>query len=335
MNILHPIPIVTTSTDFFVPYMSVMFQSVMENASTEKQYKFFILHRGLCCENMESLKDQIKKFSQFSIEFIDVSGDIKGYSFHLNNTDTQGGIPVETYFRLLIPELFSDYKKVIYLDGDMVCRVDISELYEIDLGHNLLASSRDMPLIAGYYKLPESKRKNMKCMDDYFIAGMLVFNIEEFSKVISAQEMLDLATSKRWEHQDQDVLNFISQGKLLMLPMDWDFVHTSGVKYMPDYLQDEYKKAEKNPKIIHFAGQYLKPWRIFVYVPYFELFWKYATRTPFIDTILERMRENGLIGLTYKERVFSDIKNKRLLGLRFICKAFLSRFFNFKNLERY
>jgi lipopolysaccharide biosynthesis glycosyltransferase len=281
---------------------------------------------------MELLRGQIKKFTQFSIEFIDVGKNIDGYNFHLNNTDQQTGIPVETYFRLLIPELFSNYKKVIYLDGDMICRIDISDLYEIDIGNNLLASSRDIPLITSYYKLPESKRKKLKCIDDYFIAGMLVFNIEEFAKTISISELLDLAASRRWEYQDQDVLNTVSAGKLFMLPMEWDFIYEGDVKYMPPHLQDEYLRAKENPKIIHFAGQYLKPWRSSVYVPYFELFWKHATRTPFIDTILERMWKNGLIGRTYKERVFSDIKNRRQIGLRLILKAFLSRFSkNLKN----
>jgi lipopolysaccharide biosynthesis glycosyltransferase len=326
MSLPNLIPVVTTSTDFFVPYMSVMFQSVMENASVEKRYKFFVLHRGLQYENMELLTEQINKFSQFSIEFIDVSKSINEYSFHLNNPDVGEGIPAETYFRLLIPELFADYKKVIYLDGDMVCLTDISELHEIDIGNNILASSRNIPLIVSRYKLPESKRKKMKCIDDYFIAGMLVLNIERFSETISTQKLLDLAASRRWEYQDQDVLNAISEGKLFMLSMAWDFIYEADVKYMPSYLQDEYMKAKENPKIIHFAGQYLKPWRSCVYVPYFELFWKYATKTPFIDTILERMRKNGLIGLTYKERVFSDIKNRRQIGASLIIKAFLSRF---------
>jgi lipopolysaccharide biosynthesis glycosyltransferase len=131
--------------------------------------------------------------------------------------------------------------------------------------------------------------------------------------------------SKEWRAHDQDILNVLCQGKTLLLPIEWDFTwDDDSARYLPEPLKTEYHATKKHPKIIHFPGK-RKPWLNIVNVPYFECFWKYATRTPFLDVILNRMHEQGLTGFTYKEHIFSDIKNRRKLGLRFIVKCFTAR----------
>jgi lipopolysaccharide biosynthesis glycosyltransferase len=234
---------------------------------------------------------------------------------------------------LLIPELIPDYDKVIYLDGDMICCADVSALYDINIEDHLLASSRDIGNIGDYHNPKSQERRlyndtvlNLKRADDYFIAGMLVINIKAFHKNFTVKELLDFAVSRKWRAHDQDILNVLCQGKTLLLPIEWDFTwDDESAKYLPDFLKTEYDCTKEHPKIIHFPGE-RKPWLNVVNVPYFEYFWKYATRTPFIDVIIRRMAENGLTGRTYKEHIFEDIKNRRKLGLRFITKCFLARF---------
>jgi alpha-N-acetylglucosamine transferase len=50
-----------------------------------------------------------------------------------------------------IPEMFSSYEKVIYLDCDLICCADIAELYKTNLGDNLLAAARDSSGIKNYH----------------------------------------------------------------------------------------------------------------------------------------------------------------------------------------
>ena len=47
------------------------------------------------------------------------------------------------FFRLFIADMFPEYDKGIYLDSDIVVPGDISELYNIDLGNNIIGASRD------------------------------------------------------------------------------------------------------------------------------------------------------------------------------------------------
>jgi lipopolysaccharide biosynthesis glycosyltransferase len=325
------VPIVFSSNNYFAPYMAVMIQSIMENSDPGGRYRIFILHRDIVLSTMEKLKGQAGKYPHFSLEFIDVGEFIGGYDFYTAN---RGDITAETYFRLLIPELFPGYEKVIYLDGDMVCTVDIARLYQVDLGLNLLASSRDILGTGGYYRPENQKERFYKDRvlkianpDDYFIGGMMVINIPLFRETISTRELLAFAASREWKAHDQDVLNVLCQGKTLLLPMEWDFTQDDdAASYLPEPLKKEYFEAKRAPKIVHFASESKKPWQNAVNVPRFELFWKYATRTPFIDMILDRMGERGLIGLSYRERIFSDIKNGKL-GLRFILKCLKQRYF--------
>ncbi|MDR1216920.1 MAG: glycosyltransferase family 8 protein [Treponema sp.] len=326
------IPIIFSSNDFFVPYLSTMLQSVIENSNLSRFYHVFILNKDISQASMNLLYAQIARWHHFSLDFINISEYIKNYDFYTANRNT---LTSEAYFRLLIPELFSEYKKVIYLDGDMICCADIATLYDIDIGEYMLASSRDIGGIKDYH---DPKDKNRRCYNDevlklsntdnYFNSGMLILNIPAFRKQFTVKEVLDFAVSREWRCHDQDILNVLCQNKTLLLPIAWNYIWYDDVQYLPNDLKEECEETKKAPKIIHFAGtkSERKPWESIVNVRYFELFWKYATRTPFFDIIIHRMNENRLIGLSYTEHIFEDIKNRRRLGLRFIVKCFSARF---------
>jgi lipopolysaccharide biosynthesis glycosyltransferase len=306
--------------------MATMIQSIMENADQNRQYVFYILHQEINDDNMELLKKQISLFPHFSIKFINVTQFISRY-----NLFTSRQITVEAYFRLLIPELLSEYQKAIYLDGDMICCTDIASLFDINLDNYLLAAVRDIG-VAWYYSKKSKERTylyasvmlRLKNHDDYFCSAMTVFNIELFRKTITTEKLFELAMSREWQIHDQDILNFLAEGKTLLLPYHWNFMYTEWAKYLPEYLRQEYNDAGIHPKIIHY-----KPWKKEFNIPHFQQFWKYATRTPFIDEIIRRMEAKKLISSeTIQEVIANNIESRNGLGLRFIlncAKAWLFR----------
>ena len=327
------VPIIFASDNNYLPYMSATIQSVMENSSQNRKYIFYVLHKEIRAETMDLLKKQVSLFPQFSIEFINVSHYMSKYNLFISRH-----ITVETYFRFLIPELFAEYKKVIYLDCDMILCADIAELFDINLENHLLAAMRDIDVANGCYspEYSEDKKKfshrqllsELKNPGEYFCAGMCVFNIELFRKTISVDELFEIAVSRKWDYHDQDILNYVAEGKIFLLSYHWGFYNTNLTKHLPKYLQNEYIDAEKNPKIIHFIR---KPWTRQTYMPHFESFWKYATRTPFIDVIIERMKSNGFIPkeISFEKIIISNIKQREGIGIKFILfdciKAWLFR----------
>ena len=47
---------------------------------------------------------------------------------------------------LFIPSIFPEYDKVIYLDSDIVVNCDIAELYNKDMGDNIIGAVKDMTI---------------------------------------------------------------------------------------------------------------------------------------------------------------------------------------------
>ena len=90
-----------------------------------------------------------------------------------------------------------------------------------------------------------------------------------------------MAVSKNWIQFDQDLLNFICKDKVKIIDASWDFVEDifGDYKNMPRNLFEEYVESEKNPKIIHFAGN-RKPWKN-KFSKFSQEFWSYAKKTPF------------------------------------------------------
>ena len=324
------IPIIFAANNYYVPYMATMIQSVMENAGYERQYVFYILHQEIDNNNIELLVKQVSNFPQFSIEFINVSSYISKYNLYVSRH-----ITVESYFRLLIPELLPECKKAVYLDGDMICCTDIAELFDINIEKYLLASVRDTAVALNYSKKEEKYIKsrhqvllNLKNPDEYFNGGMCLFNIDLFRNTITTKELLELAASRQWPVHDQDVLNYLADSKVLLLPYHWNCMTMPLAEYLPKDLWDNYCDAKKAPKIIHYNA--VKPWNCYTYIANFELFWKYATRTPFTGDIIERMKSKELTSdKSLKDMVISNILNRNGIGIRFIIfdciKAWLSR----------
>jgi len=318
-NILYvpdKIPIVFASDDNYIPYMSTAIQSIIENSNQARDYLIYILHKGINEENITLLIEQIAPYKHFAIELINISDYINKYNFFVS-----GHITEESYYRLLIPYLFINYKKIIYLDCDMIVCTDISELYYINIENYLIAAMRDIDVINWYFG--KGKTKNLKGYrnslnilknpENYFCAGLCIFNIELFQKLISQEKIFKLALSNNWDFHDQDILNILCEDKTLLLTYHWGFYSTNCIDYLPECYLNEYLDAEKNPKIIHYV---YKPWNYNYYIYHFEYFWKYATRTPFINVIIKKMNVPKVF--SFRNDIIDNIINRKGIGIKFI-----------------
>lgn len=288
--------IVFSTNDAFAKYLSAMLQSIIDNSCCKNFYDIVILTSDMSDSTFEKLSSMIRKYKNFSLRRFEVSEIIEDYAFFTENVSR---LSQETYYRLLIPELFRDYERVIYLDGDMIARVDIAELYDIPFEGNSLISSRDMNGVMYCHSDYEDGieraqyRKNLMAPNDpndYVIAGLLVFNINQVKKY-SAEELLTLAASREWPQHDQDVVNYLFSGKTKLLHAKWDFLHEINrhhIGYMPKELQKEYYEAEANPYIVHFGGN-RKPWTSW-YVQNDLLFWRAISKTPFFEEVFFGMK---------------------------------------------
>jgi lipopolysaccharide biosynthesis glycosyltransferase len=292
----------------------------MHNSNKQNHYTIIVLYTNISEDNKLRLERQIKVYANFSILFKNVDAYMAGHTFYTE------GISVETYFKLLIPYILNEYKKIVYLDSDTICFDDIACIYNYDIGTNLLGAVKGLAEINSYYlRKPRERhrhyiiRAGIKNQDCYFNAGVLLFNSEEFRNTFPMGALLDIAASRQWALHDQGVLNSVCENRVCFLPAGWNIIPHPRLQNAPEWIQAEHSKAKADAKIIHF---YCKPWKNANYVPYALDFWKYAANTPFFNIIRERMERDGLIDF-YHKRDIDRMPLKRIgfvLGKRFTRK---------------
>ena len=290
------IPITLAANDFYVPYLATTITSIVKNASNDNNYDIIVMQRDFSDDSKRRLLNIISGKKNCSLRFIDISA----YSDRFSKLFTHMHFTIETWFRLVMPEMLSAYDKVIYLDSDLVVDTDIADLYKTELSDNLLAATKDADT-AGLYNGYDPDRKEymdnilkIKNPYEYFQAGVVVFNLKQFRKDFDVSETLKYAASYEWKLLDQDVLNYLAQDKVKFIDMSWNVMTDwAGVRVKdiisraPKELNDAYMEARKAPKIIHYAGGD-KPWQK-PDMDLSEYFWKYAKDSGYYEIILARM----------------------------------------------
>lgn len=293
------VAVALAANDCFAPYTSTMILSMMEHASKDQNYDILILSSDMSADNQKKLLSLIADHDNFAIRFLDPSELIGEYHFF-----TKDHFSKETYYRLVLPELLPDYDKILYLDSDMIAQADVAELFWEDVSGYLLAATRD-PDSAGLYNgyIPGKKDYIDKILKikhpfDYFQAGTILFNLAEFRRTYKTEEILKYATAKHWQLLDQDILNHLCEGKVKFLNLEWNVVTdlegkriSEIIALAPHWLEDEYLAARKQPKIIHYAGPE-KPW-MHPEMDMADIFWHYARKTPYYETMLYRMAKGA------------------------------------------
>ena len=290
-NNLEVIPIFFAVDNGYIPFLAVALQSLIENSSKNYYYSIKILYTNIKEEN----KKKISKYKKenVNIEFVDLNYYIEKVKDKLYTRDYY---TKTTYFRLFIPNLYPQYNKAIYLDSDIVVLGDIAELYNVEMEDNLVAAAPD-DVIQTTKVFQEYAEKVVGVADyrNYFNAGILLMNLDEFRKFNFQEKFLYLLeTIKFTVAQDQDYLNRLCKGKVKIIDKAWD--------RMP-IATDNMK--EQDIKLIHYNLAY-KPWH-FENVLYKEYFWKYAQKTEYYKQI-DEIRKN----YTEEER-FKDMEQYKKL----------------------
>ena len=171
---------------------------------------------------------------------------------------------------LHIPRLIDG--RVLYLDGDTYTFTDISPLFEMDLGDNLIAAVRDMHVILKFEKHSDIAIRETKNVEkvmhpspryNYFNSGFVLFDCDAIRLDDSiASSLTNMEKIRDYIFPDQDHLNLIFKNKVSLLHPSWNSfygmtrhaVRVAKRALPPDAVHDPQK-----PKIIHFVDG-PKPW---------------------------------------------------------------------------
>lgn len=261
------IPVFFAVDDNYAKLLAISLSSIITNASKDYQYQIIVLNTGLNDESTSLLKSLENE--NFSIEFKDVRMNLQKIAGDLSIRDYY---TKTTYYRLFIAELFPQFEKCLYLDCDTIITGDISELYNTNIGENLVGAVPD----ASVQVTPEfiEYTENALGIDhgDYFNAGVLIMNLRKMREESFEEEFISLIEKYSFEvAQDQDYLNTLCHNQVFYLNGAWNT--------MP------FGKYNNDAKLIHFNLSF-KPWK-YEDVMYDHIFWDYAERMNLKDDIIE------------------------------------------------
>ena len=323
------VPIVLSANDKFSPYLEIMIQSIIENTSPSRSYDIIILYNDISENNRKRISMAAQERKNVSIRFIRVCQYFDAEKLFIDQH-----LSIETYYRLIIPEIMPSYHKILYLDCDMVVNRDVAELYDIDLGDCVLGAAKDID-VAGQINLEQNHWREyalnslgLNLPYDYFQAGVLIIDLDKLRELTSAEKLIQLARSEKWRCHDQDVLNVACKNRIHYIPQQWNVLmnwqegnrsRMQIMKMAPKALYEEYISARKAPYIVHFAG-YQKPWDV-VNCDMAEYFWKYARHSLYHPEILINIRTTvnttSNEGTIYDNSQLRKIANKILpIGTR-------------------
>ena len=261
------IPVFFAVDNGYIPFLGVALSSLIENTSKGNKYAIKVLFTSVTEEN----KVRIKKYEKenISIEFVDLNKQLEEIKEKLY---TRNYFSNTTYYRLFIPELYPEYDKAVYIDSDTICLADIADLYNTDMGDNLIAAVPDgaVQSIEPFQDYVE-RVVGVADYNKYFNAGVIVMNLKELREYKFEEKFIYMLGKIRFEvAQDQDYLNRLCKGRVKIIDYSWNRMPIMG-------------KRDGEINLIHY-NLGAKPW-YFDDVLYQEYFWKYAKETEFYDEI--------------------------------------------------
>lgn len=313
---VNNVALVLSSSDYYVPYLATMLKSIMDNSTPANNYDITVLESSISDINKKLILGMVDK-SNISIRFYNVNRKMDGIELKAG-----GHISVETYFRLLIPEIFIHYDKVLFLDSDMTAHADVAELFRVDVEGYTVAAAVDQ-CIAAFYNgsdktfYPYCKKVlKLKNHHEYFQAGVMLLNLKRFRERYTTKEIFDFATSRQFTYVDQDIMNSLCRDEVKHIPLSWNVFPDFGDyshEFMPEKLRQKYEYARNHIKICHHTGP-TKPWTDPTWdILMTDRFWKYARKTPFYEIMLYRLNHavsHEYIMLAKRNTLFSKAKGK-------------------------
>ncbi|SFZ80932.1 Lipopolysaccharide biosynthesis protein, LPS:glycosyltransferase [Devosia enhydra] len=215
-------------------------------------------------------------------------------------------LPPATLLRLMLPDLLPEFSRVLYIDGDVLVRDDVSGLFDLDLGAAMIGMATDIPIrnlkrwgvfdvgrFRGTFSDYCAEILGLDPMSgplNYVNSGVMLMQLDRlraFGLADHARDHLE-RFSTELIYADQCVLNAVLPDHIHRLDLRWNLMAT-GFGYAYRRRADAasralFDAAARKPGIIHFTGP-RKPWLLprdeSILAPKFAgQWWFYARHAP-------------------------------------------------------
>ncbi|SMO57819.1 Lipopolysaccharide biosynthesis protein, LPS:glycosyltransferase [Saccharicrinis carchari] len=211
------IPIVFSFNDKYTVPAGVCITSLLKNARDGVVFDIHILHAGnrLSSHSKNKISQLEKHFDNCTIHYINVYDAFKN-EYEVRN------VSIESYYRLLIPDLLKHYSIVLYSDVDIIYNSDISGLLEINMNKVSIAGVQEYPNKCTKMASAYIKSLNLE-PGEYVNAGILLFNNDKINIDGVFRKKLPQLLGKKLLYQDQDILNILFKGQIKFLSASYNY----------------------------------------------------------------------------------------------------------------
>lgn len=263
--------------------------SGLENNNKEKNILIYHLLLSYDFNKSEIYKfESLKDSYEVKINYYIIPHIFSGLKTWTKGTDC-------VYYKIILPLMFPDLNRIIYIDGDTLIRKDIFEMYNYSFNENyILGYPFYMPYVMDSYGINATH---------YINGGCLLFNIKKIREDHKDIDLLQFTIKNNsvLRFREQDSINYIFYPKIGFLPLKYgiymipnkSFKSLSRYTRSPLNLTEGYE-AVKDPSIAHFSCCWPKVWsngskNLFrdddICLRYQKEFYYYAKKTKYYSDI--------------------------------------------------
>lgn len=240
-----------TDNKYFMPTM-VTIQSIVKNKEQSNPL-IYIVGIKLSKENENFIDSLNIKEAEIKYKTID-------FSIYENFGVGEGQyVSIAALVKFQLSDLFEEYDKILYLDGDIIVRHSLESLTEIELGEHYAAVVKDLMSI----KQKDSKRLGL---NSYFNSGVLLLNCKKIREDGLFEKMIyEKRNNHSLHYMDQDVFNVVFQNNVHFISEIYNYqayynnLSLENINFRFEEIYKNRYHLEEKIIILHLAGR-CKPW---------------------------------------------------------------------------
>lgn len=259
--------VVYFTSDLFAGATGVSILSLMENNKAFSDIHFYVFEDGVTEENKNLLKKSVEEDYKRKITFLKMPMADECFDYKFKTKYYMG----RTYLRLCLDKyLPENVDKVLCLDSDTLILGDLSDIWNMYLGNNVLAGVSDCLNVKAY-----SYQFGLNEDNIYINVGMSIIDVKKWRD----EKLTDVAKAYIREKNgtvffvEQTMMNYICRNRILKLPLKYN-CYTLLYAFSYDellrlrepnyfYTRQEVEEAKADPRLVHFTRNFYmmsRPW---------------------------------------------------------------------------
>ncbi len=258
--------VVYASDNKFAEILGVSLTSLYENNKAMEQINIYVFDSGIAVSNKEKLNSLSEKYGRAPIQWLKA----RNISEELQMDVAIDRGSLSQYARLFVSSVLpSSFKRVLYLDCDIIIAQSLEELWNLDMKGKTIAALKDA--FSKWYRM----NIDLKLNDIMFNSGVMLIDLEKWKEQKVEKKLMKFISGKNGKIQqsDQGALNavltndtYCFEPRFNSVTIFYDFNYKEMMMYRKPpkgfYTEKQIKEATEHPVIIHFTTSFLsrRPW---------------------------------------------------------------------------